>query len=198
MLRQAVEGADRFQVQQAVGATDEDLLFAHAPLYLERVVRGRLTEREVRSVGLPWSPEPVEHGAVVNLGGGTHHALPDRGRGYCTLSDAGVAVRRARADGLICRVLRVDLDVHQGGGTRAALRPDPRAVCMSVNGGANTPCRRVPGDVEDDLPDRSRDDRHLEVVGRLLPLAIGRARADLCIHLPAPTRTNTAASAACR
>lgn len=201
MLRQILEADSRFSVQEAEGVTDDDLLLAHGPHYLGRVVGGRLTQRERRAVGLPWSPELVERGrrsvgatvaacraalqdgVAVNLGGGTHHAFPDSGRGYCTFNDSVVAVRRLRADGLIRRVLIVDLDVHQGDGTHTALGPDPGAVCMSVNGGANHPVRRVPGDVEENLPDRSGDDRYLDTVGRLLRRALRSAHPDLCIYL---------------
>jgi acetoin utilization deacetylase AcuC-like enzyme len=80
-------------------------------------------------------------------------------------------------------VLVVDLDVHQGDGTHSMLGPDPEATCMSVNGGANYPFRRVPGDVEEDLPDGTGDDRYLETVARLLPVAIDRGRPDICFYL---------------
>ena len=41
-------------------ATDVELLHVHRPEYLEKVVSGTLTDREVRRIGLPWSPELVE------------------------------------------------------------------------------------------------------------------------------------------
>jgi histone deacetylase 11 len=39
----------------------------------------------------------LEHGFVVNLGGGYHHAKPDRGEGFSTYSDIGIAVASIRA-----------------------------------------------------------------------------------------------------
>lgn len=38
-------------------ASDEQLLHVHAPEYLERLVGGRMTEREMRRIGFPWSLE---------------------------------------------------------------------------------------------------------------------------------------------
>ena len=38
-------------------------------------------------------------GAAVNLIGGFHHALPDRGLGFCLLNDAAIAVAWARSRG---------------------------------------------------------------------------------------------------
>ena len=122
-------------------------------------------------------------GVGANLGGGTHHAFPDSGRGFCVFNDVVVAVRSLRAGGKVRRVLVVDLDVHQGDGTHAALIDDADAFTFSVNGFANYPFRRVPGDLELDLPDQTADDRYLEGLARLLPQALARARPDLCLYL---------------
>ncbi|MDP4620784.1 MAG: histone deacetylase [Thermoleophilia bacterium] len=201
MLREAIEQQGIAGVVEAPGATDDDLLLAHDPRYLERVVTGRLSDREVKAVGLPWSPELVERGrrsvgatiaaartalddgVGINLGGGTHHAFAGSGKGFCTFNDVVVATRRLRTDGAIARVLVVDLDVHQGDGTHSMLGPDPDATCLSINGGANYPFRRVPGDVEEDLPDGTGDDAYLATLERLLPSALDRGRPDICFYL---------------
>ncbi len=201
MLREAIEAGGFAQVLEADAATDGDLLLAHDPRYLERVLAGRLTDREQKSVGLPWSPELVERGrrsvgatlaaaraarddgVGINLGGGTHHAFADSGKGFCTFNDVVVATRRLRGEGALTRVLVVDLDVHQGDGTHSMLGSDPDTTCMSINGGANYPFRRVPGDVEQDLPDGTGDDAYLATLERLLPSALDRGRPDICFYL---------------
>lgn len=201
MLREAIEAQGIAQVLEPDAATDDDLLLAHDPLYVDRVKNGRMTERELKAFGLPWSPGLVERGrrsvgatiaaarasledgAAVNLGGGTHHAFAAAAKGFCSFNDVVVATRRLRADGAIGRVLVVDLDVHQGDGTHSMLGTDPDATCMSINGGANYPFRRVPGDVEEDLPDGTGDDVYLDAVARLLPVALDRGRPDICFYL---------------
>ncbi len=202
-LREEIEAQGLAEVGEAPAATDADLLLAHHPLYLERALTGRLSDREQKAVGLPWSPELVErgrrsvgatiaaahaaldNGTGINLGGGTHHAFADAGKGFCTFNDVVVATRRLRADGRVQRVLVIDLDVHQGDGTHSMLAgsADPDATCMSINGGANYPFRRVSGDVEEDLPDGTGDDAYLATVERLLPVALDRGRPDICFYL---------------
>lgn len=101
------------------GATDEQLCLAHCADYVERVKVGALSRQEVRRMGFPWSPQLVERsrrsvgstiaagraalqdggpGVAVNLTGGTHHAGPDWGQGYCVFNDAAVAARTLQAE----------------------------------------------------------------------------------------------------
>lgn len=41
-------------------ATDEEIVRAHDPEYLERVASGTLERQEIRRIGFPWSPAMVE------------------------------------------------------------------------------------------------------------------------------------------
>lgn len=198
------EGASRLpavELRPARAASWRELRGAHTTAYLARARSGRLDRREQLALGLPWSPELVERarrsvgatlaaaeaaladGAAANLGGGTHHAFADSGRGFCLLNDVVVATRALRARRLARRVLVVDLDVHQGDGTHAALADDRDAFTFSVNGFRNYPFRRVPGDLELDLPDGTRDDAYLDRLAPLLDQGLARARPDLCFYL---------------
>jgi acetoin utilization deacetylase AcuC-like enzyme len=189
------------EICDAPGATREELALAHADAYLDRVDEGALSRRETLALGLPWSPALVERarravgatlmaarsalvcGRGANVGGGTHHAVVNGGRGFCVFNDVVVAARALRAEKLVTRVLVVDLDVHQGDGTHASFMDDPDAFTFGINGFRNYPFRRVPGDLELDLPDGAADDRYLDGLTRLLPQAIARARPDLCFYL---------------
>jgi acetoin utilization deacetylase AcuC-like enzyme len=187
-------------VVDARAASRGELALAHEERYLERAEAGGLTRREELALGLPWSPQLVERarrsvgatvraaetaldeGVAANVGGGTHHAFPDSGRGFCLFNDVVVAVRSLRR-GRVRRALVVDLDVHQGDGTHAAFLDDPETFTFSVNGFRNYPFRRVPGDLELDLPDGTGDEHYLAGVARLLPQALARARPDICFYL---------------
>ena len=197
------EGAEEIgiDVRPARAALDDELGRTHSADWIGRVEAGELERREELALGLPWSPELVERskrsvgatllateaalaeGVAANLGGGTHHAFAESGRGFCVFNDVVTAARSARAAGLARRFLVVDLDVHQGDGTHAAFLDDPDAFTFSVNGFKNYPFRRVPGDLELDLPDGTGDDRYLDGLARLLPQAVARSRPDVCFYL---------------
>jgi acetoin utilization deacetylase AcuC-like enzyme len=200
LVREGAEAAG-IDVRPARAATRDELELAHEAEYVDRVEAGELARREELALGLPWSPELVERarrataatvlaaeaaledGIAANVGGGTHHAFPASGRGFCVFNDVVVAVRALRRGGRLRRVLVVDLDVHQGDGTHTAFLEDADAFTFSVNGFRNYPFRRVPGDLELELPDGTRDDEYLEGLARLLPQAVARARADVCFYL---------------
>jgi acetoin utilization deacetylase AcuC-like enzyme len=201
LVRQGAEASPAIQVADASAATEDELALAHDRGYLERVSATSLTRREELALGLPWSPELVERarrsvgatllaadaaladGIGANLGGGTHHAFAGSAHGFCVFNDVVVAVRALGRSGRVTRVLVVDLDVHQGDGTHAAFADDPDTFTFGVNGFANYPFRRVPGDLELDLPDGTADERYLDGLARLLPQALARARPDLCFYL---------------
>ena len=200
LVREGAEAAG-LDVASARAATRGELLVGHTAAYVDRVEAGEVTRREELALGLPWSPELVERsrrsvgatlmaanaalaeGAGANVGGGTHHAFADSGRGFCVFNDVVCAARALRADGRVRRALVVDLDVHQGDGTHAAFLDEPEVFTFSVNGFRNYPFRRVPGDLELDLADGTGDDEYLAGVGRLLSQAVARARPDVCFYL---------------
>ena len=70
---------------------------------------------------------------AIHLGGGLHHARADRGAGFCLLHDVAVAVAALRAGGFAGRVLVVDLDLHDGDGTRALFAADPTIHTCSIH-----------------------------------------------------------------
>jgi len=75
----------------------------------------------------------VAGGVGVNLGGGFHHASADRGMGFCLFNDVAVAVTRLRDHGYREPVLIVDLDLHDGNGTRSIFAEDPTVHTFSIH-----------------------------------------------------------------
>jgi len=185
-------------------ATDEQILRVHQPDYLRRVAAGELERAEVRRIGFPWSPamversrrsaggtiaacrEALESGAAVNLAGGTHHAFPDHGEGYCVFNDAAIAARTLQAEGRAERVVIVDCDVHQGNGTAAVFRGDPTVFTFSIHGRRNFPFRKERSDLDVELEDGTGDEAYLAALEDGLDHALGHhggAGADLVIYV---------------
>jgi acetoin utilization deacetylase AcuC-like enzyme len=204
LLRERIERSHLFRPGEFIiphAATDEELLRVHTAEYIEKVTNGTLSEAEQRRIGLPWSPEMPERsrrstggtieacraalneGIAVNLAGGTHHAFPDAGEGFCVFNDAAVAARAMQAEGRIRRAVIIDLDVHQGNGTAFIFRDDPSVFTFSVHGEKNFPLRKEPGDLDIGLPDGTRDEEYLAAVERGAREAIERSQADLAIYL---------------
>lgn len=201
LVREACEALPDVEIGNARAADWGEIALTHTDDYVGRVRSGTLERREQLALGLPWSPELVERsrratgatiqaaetaleaGVAMNLGGGTHHAFADSGRGFCVFNDVVTAYRSLRARGLLRRVLVVDLDVHQGDGTHALLAADADAFTLSINGFRNYPFKRVPGDLELDLPDGADDEEYLAGLSRLLPEALRRSRPDLAFVL---------------
>ena len=179
----------------------DDLLLVHTPDYVDRFTNGEMTNDEERRLGFPWSTELVERsyrsaggtleaaaraledGATMNLAGGTHHAFPSHGEGFCVFNDVAIAVRALQRDGRIGRAAIVDLDVHQGNGTNAIFADDDRVFTFSMHGGKNYPFHKVPGSLDVELLDGTGDDEYLALLAEHLPRVLDAAQPDLVAYL---------------
>ena len=182
-------------------AAREDVLRVHTPEYVAHIEQGTLPPLEQRRIGLPWSELFVErafrvvqgtieaseaalaHGVAMNLAGGTHHAFPDRGEGFCTFNDVAIAIRRLQALGRVRRVAVVDLDVHQGNGTHGCFAGDSDVYTFSMHGAKNFPFHKVPGTRDVELADGTGDDEYLTLLAEHLPEVLRDARPDLVVYL---------------
>lgn len=118
----------------------------------------------------------------VNLGGGFHHAQRDRGRGFCIFHDVAVAIAEQRALGFHGRVLVVDLDQHDGDGTRAIFSADPSVFTLSIHNHHWGPTEAV-ADCSVALGDVVSDTLYLETVRLHLGEALRQHRPRLIYFL---------------
>ncbi|NLG72121.1 MAG: histone deacetylase [Chloroflexi bacterium] len=204
LLRERIMEAGLFQDGELCvppAARDEDLLLVHTPDYVHRVQTGALTAQEIRRIGFPWSPQMVERsrrsvgatieasraaladGLAANLAGGTHHAYPDHGEGFCVFNDVAVAARVMQHEGLARRILIIDTDVHQGNGTAAIFAGDDSVFTFSIHGAKNYPFHKERSSLDIELPDGSGDEVFLEALRTGLNQALDAARADLAFYI---------------
>jgi acetoin utilization deacetylase AcuC-like enzyme len=158
----------------------------HAADYVGRVAGARLTAEEARRIGLP-STEAVarraflsaagtllaarlalEHGLACNAAGGSHHADPAGGAGFCVFNDVGVAARALLDEGRAGRILVLDADVHQGDGTARIFANEPRVLTISLHAARNFPARKARSDLDIALPDGLGDAAYLGFLGEAL------------------------------
>jgi acetoin utilization deacetylase AcuC-like enzyme len=189
------------EVRESDAVPWEWLEAVHEPALMQRVRTGRLSVREQRGLGLPWSDALVErgrrsvggtiaaaslaleNGLGMNLGGGTHHAGRSFARGFCLFNDVAVALSRLRAEGRVRRALVVDCDVHQGDGTADLLGRDPDSFTLSLHGARNYPFQRIASDLDVDIPSGTGDEPYLHALDEALEHALPRAQAELAFYL---------------
>jgi acetoin utilization deacetylase AcuC-like enzyme len=192
----------RADVSRPIPASLENILRVHTPEYVES-----LSDPEVVSgiMGIPMPGRASQQGidlmrlmvggtiqatrmalrtgkSAVHLGGGFHHATPDEGMGFCVFNDVAIAVARLRAKGFDGPVLIVDLDLHDGNGTRAAFADDATVHTFSIH--------NVPWDEAEAVASTSialgsevTDEVFLETLRRELPPVVERHRPGLVVYL---------------
>jgi len=69
---------------------------------------------------------------AFNVGGGYHHAYPDRASGFCIFNDVGVAVKFLESKNYR-RILYFDMDAHHGDGVMYSFYDDPRLLCIDIH-----------------------------------------------------------------
>lgn len=168
----------------------EAVLAAAVPPPIERRIGFAVTQavsrRALLSVGGTWAAAQtaLAQGFAANVAGGSHHAMPDGGAGYCVLNDLAVTAAGLLDTGRVARILILDLDVHQGDGTAVCLAGRAfdgarGAFTFSLHGERNFPHRKAHSSRDVGLPDGTGDTAYLEVLATELPALFETARPDL-------------------
>ncbi len=201
-LRDLVGEQADIELVEAPSATDTQILYAHDPSYLIKVIEGTLSAQEQREIGFPWSTQMVERsrrsagatvaaaksalneGIAANLAGGTHHAYRDTGSGFCVFNDSAIAARTLQKEiNPSLKVAVIDLDVHQGNGTAAILQNDDSIFTLSMHGANNFPFKKEQSDLDIALADGCNDEVYLHSLSAALDQLDSRFKADCLIFL---------------
>lgn len=199
MLReQGLAGGENIHAPEL--APTEWLALAHDRAYVDAIVGLDAGPAIERRIGLPLSPAMVLRsrlavagtvlagelalagGIACNAAGGSHHAGPTHGAGFCVFNDVAVAARVLQWQGRARRILIVDLDVHQGDGTAAIFRGDDSVFTFSLHCEHNYPVRKQTSDLDVGLPAGSGDAVYLATLALYLPDLFRRARPDLVFY----------------
>ena len=176
------------------------LELVHGRTYHQAFARNELTAADQRRIGLPatlplvrrtWlavggtvltARLALRHGVACHLAGGTHHAFPDHGSGFCIFNDCAVAAQVLLAEGAVQRLMVIDLDVHQGDATAAIFADEPRVFTFSAHCASNFPLRKQRSDVDLPLADGLEDVDYLRAIGDLIPELLDQQRPQLVLY----------------
>ncbi|GAB3783171.1 histone deacetylase [Spirosoma horti] len=180
---------------------DRWVLGVHTPAYVQALKKGTVDPKMMRRIGFPLTPELIQRewiitqgtidctqlarrdGVAMNVAGGTHHAFPDRGEGFCMLNDVGVAAHYLLETGQAQQILVVDLDVHQGNGTACMFQHEPRVFTFSMQGQDNYPLKKEQSDLDVNLPSGTTDEVYLNKLYDILPGLIQRVQPDFLFYV---------------
>ncbi|TVR18064.1 MAG: histone deacetylase [Balneolaceae bacterium] len=173
----------------------------HSSRYSTAVWDGSLTKKEIRRMGLPWSKGlairsrlavqgtinagimALQDGIAGNLAGGTHHAMPDHGEGFCVYNDVAIAIKMLKQAKWVHKVLVIDCDVHQGNGTAEIFKDDDDVFTFSIHGEKNYPFIKPPSTLDVGLPDGTTDKPYLMTLESALQDILSRFNPDLVFYL---------------
>ncbi len=201
-LRDLVGTLAEVELIEAPIASDTQILYAHDPSYLMKVIEGKLNPQELKEIGFPWSEKMVERsrrsagatvaasktaleeGVAANLAGGTHHAYRNRGSGFCVFNDSAIAARALQREiNPKLHIAIIDLDVHQGNGTAAILEHDSSIFTLSLHGENNFPFKKEYSDLDIGLADDCDDADYLQSLATALEQLNERFSANAIIYL---------------
>jgi acetoin utilization deacetylase AcuC-like enzyme len=179
-----------------------NLLRAHTADYLEALERHEVM---LRAFGVPLTDQELDNalltqrtmvggtiqatrlsrynnGVSINLGGGLHHAHRDSGLSFCLFNDVAVAITRMRARGFKAPILVVDLDLHDGNGTRSIFAHDPTVHTYSIHN-EHWGDTDVEASTSIALGDRVEDELYLGNVLKTLPNVSDEVEPGFVIYL---------------
>lgn len=202
LLRQQIIKPTQVHMPEAL-PTDDQLALVHCPEYLAAFSSCTLDDQRVRRIGfgpatrtqvlvdrtkaevagtLLTAQLALTHGLACNTAGGTHHAYADAGSGFCILNDLAYTAAVVLQQGLVERVLILDLDVHQGDGTAAMCAGNPGIFTLSVHAANNFPARKQQSSLDVGLPDGVGDEDYLATVAEVLPEVLSSFQPQLVLY----------------
>ena len=178
----------------------EWLELAHCSHYINAYCDGTLDNKAQRRIGLPWSEKlaqrtsiavggtiltaklALEKGFACNLAGGTHHAFPNYGSGFCIFNDLAVTALTIQKLGLAKKILIIDLDVHQGDGTAWIFQNNQNVFTFSIHCEANFPYKKQQSNFDIPLSIGLEDEDYLSILHQYIPSLLSEVKPDLILY----------------
>ncbi len=165
-----------------------DLTKAHHEEYIKKIDELSLSKEEERKLGFPMVPSvkrrsymatggtvlsaelALKHKLACNTAGGSHHAFPNSGNGYCVFNDVAVAAYNLLDKHQVKKILIYDLDVHQGDGTAKIFENNEKVYTLSIHSKKNYPLIKQKSDQDIEVEDDITDEEYLNTVSKSLEI----------------------------
>ena len=165
-----------------------DLTKAHHEEYIKKIDELSLSKEEERKLGFPMVPSvkrrsymatggtvlsaelALKHKLACNTAGGSHHAFPNSGNGYCVFNDVAVAAYNLLDKHQVKKILIFDLDVHQGDGTAKIFENNEKVYTLSIHSKKNYPLIKQKSDQDIEVEDDITDEEYLNTVSKSLEI----------------------------
>ena len=125
----------------------------------------------------------LESGIGINIGGGFHHAKPEKGEGFCIFADIPIAIRSTRHLGGNLRTLIIDLDVHQGNGLAVCHKNDNDVFIFSMHQGNIYPIPKEQSDLDIQLNPGTNDEQYIRILKEHLPAIFNQVRPQIVFYV---------------
>jgi acetoin utilization deacetylase AcuC-like enzyme len=120
--------------------------------------------------------------AVFNLGGGFHHAQPDKAAGFCLINDVAIAISKYHKCNLLTRAMIIDLDYHQGDGNLLIFKDDPDIMTFSMHASSWLTVDKQ-NNIDLIVPEKSDGQQYLQILRSHLPPAFYNFKPDLVFYI---------------
>ncbi|MEO0280489.1 MAG: histone deacetylase [candidate division WOR-3 bacterium] len=177
----------------------EELKIVHTEEFLDDLKNLRWTKRTMFSE-LPLNKEIVDfyliganatylassyalkYGLGIHIGGGWHHAFPDKAEGFCYINDLAYAVKKLKKENKIKNALIIDLDLHQGNGTAKIFENDPDVFTFSMHQEDLYPVPKQKSDLDIGLWGGTGEKEYLEKLENALEFIFKDRSFDLVLY----------------
>ncbi len=198
LLTEGIIAPDAWRKPEPI--SEAELCRAHTADYVATILNLALDKKAERRLGLLLSRALVrrgcaavggtvltarialEEGLACNIAGGSHHAFPGHGAGFCLFNDVAVAIRVLAGECLIKTALVIDFDVHQGDGTAAFFKDEPAFFTFSLHCEANYPPAKETSDLDIGVPAGTGDAVYLSVVESHVAPLLDRLKPDIVFY----------------
>jgi histone deacetylase 11 len=183
--------------------SDEDLLIVHTQEYINSL-KNPMTVAEILNLDYinPWddyifeyfrysaggtllaAEYAMQHNLTIfNLGGGYHHAHPNRGEGFCLINDVAIAIRKSRLPRKIQYALIVDLDYHQGNGNLLYFQNDENVFTFSMHSDNWEEISGKKNNIDIELPSHIQNEMYLKILKKELSAVFSVFQPDIVFYI---------------